>query len=210
MAVESELERAKRLLAMNQKSEIAKVLLELLPQGHGSGLDADTVDGLHAVEIIAKAPGRSGGGSGGGAPSPHATSHHKGESDALGCVVVLKFGAEGSTTTSTLYVVIADSDIAFDPSLFRFEGTLYMKIIAHIKNDTAGETTYLQVYRQNAGTVVAGSEVSVVGAGWGIVASGWIDWSAEVGNESYQLRMMVTGGVGEYNSVLMILSPVQL
>jgi hypothetical protein len=29
-------------------------LLEKLPQGHGSGLDADTVDGLHAAEIISK------------------------------------------------------------------------------------------------------------------------------------------------------------
>jgi len=39
-------------------------LLETLPQGHGSGLDADTVDGLHAVELIARAPGKGGGGGG--------------------------------------------------------------------------------------------------------------------------------------------------
>jgi len=38
-------------------------LLEMLPQGHGSGLDADTVDGLHAIEIIGK--GQSAGGGGG-------------------------------------------------------------------------------------------------------------------------------------------------
>lgn len=140
----------------------------------------------------------------------HAASHHKGGAQPLGCIIVIKFGAEGSTTTSTTYVTIADSDIALDPNLFLFESTLYMKIIAHIKNDTAGETTYLQIYRQNAGTVVTGSEVSVVGAGWGIVSSGWIDWSGESGDESYQVQMMVTGGVGEYNSVIMILSPVQL
>jgi hypothetical protein len=41
-------------------------LLEKLPQGHGSGLDADMVDGLHASEIIARAPGKGGGGGGGG------------------------------------------------------------------------------------------------------------------------------------------------
>jgi hypothetical protein len=140
----------------------------------------------------------------------HASSHHKGGADALGCIIVIKFGAEGSTTTSTTYVTIAGSDIALDPSMFKFETTLYMKIIAHIKNDTAGEITYVQIYRQNAGTVVSGSEVSVTGAGWGIVASSWIDWSAEAGNESYQIQMKVTGGTGEYNSVLMILSPVQL
>lgn len=125
-------------------------------------------------------------------------------------VVALKFGAEGSTTTSTTYVTIADSDIALDPALFNVADKLFVKFIYHIKNDTAGETTYIQVLRQNAGTVVAGSEVSVVGAGWGIVESGWIDFSAESGNESYQVQMKVTGGVGEYNSVLMILSPVQL
>jgi hypothetical protein len=57
---------------------------------------------------------------------------------------------------------------------------------------------------------VAGSEKSVVGAGWGIVETEWIDFSAESGAESYQLQMMVTGGVGEFNSAIMVLSPVQL
>ena len=50
-----------RLQAFEMKRE---GLLEMLPQGHGSGLDADTVDGLHAVELIARAPGKGGGGGG--------------------------------------------------------------------------------------------------------------------------------------------------
>jgi hypothetical protein len=140
----------------------------------------------------------------------HAASHRKGGDDIIGHVVALKFGAEGSTTTSLTFVTIADSDIALNPALFNVTGTLFVKFIYHIKNDTAGETTYIQVFRQNAATVVAGSEASVVGAGWGIVESGWIDWSSESGAESYQVQMKVTGGVGEYNSVLMILSPTQL
>jgi len=68
----------------------------------------------------------------------------------------------------------------------------------------------MRVLRQNAATVVVGSEASVVGAGWGIVETAWIDWSGESGNESYQLQMKVTGGLGEFNSALMVLSPVQL
>jgi hypothetical protein len=87
---------------------------------------------------------------------------------------------------------------------------LFVKFIYHIKNDTSGETTYIRVLRQNAGTIVEGSEQSVVGAGWSIKETGWIDFSGESGDESYQLQMMVTGGVGEFNSAIMILSPVQL
>ena len=107
-------------------------------------------------------------------------------------------------------MTIANSDIAFNPALFKSATTLYVKFIYHIKNDTAGQTTYIRVLRQNAGTPVADSEASVVGAGWGIVETAWIDWSAEATAESYQLQMKVTGGVGEFNSALMILSPIQL
>ena len=60
------LRRSKILIANAQRDSKAEELLELLPQGHGSGLNADTVDGLHAAEIIAKAPGKGGGGSGSG------------------------------------------------------------------------------------------------------------------------------------------------
>lgn len=216
-----------RVTAIDQTLEIT---LEL---GREKPLLADYLYGLRSTTITVEklmrtkaglTGGIGGGGGGGGgmvdhgnewhtpdfAEATHAPTHHKGGADPLGCIIVMKFGAEGSTTTSTTYVTIANSDIALDPSLFKFETTLYVKIIAHIKNNTSGETTYLRIYRQNAGTVVSGSEVSVVGAGWGIVASGWIDWSAESGNESYQVQLRVTGGVGEYNSVLMILSPVQL
>jgi hypothetical protein len=208
------------------------------------GLDADTVDGKHAKELVKRIYA-------GGGPHTHpesevnfdienghkhdgvlarqmshselagittdqhhaklhASSHEKGGNDVLGVVVVLKFGAEGATTTSTVYVTIANSDIAFNPALFKLKATLYVKFIYHIKNDTAGQTTYMRVLRQNAGTTVDGSEASVVGAGWGIVETAWIDWSNESGNESYQVQMKVTGGMGEFNSALMVLSPIQL
>lgn len=48
-------------------------IFKLLPQGPGSGLDADTVDGLHAKEIISKASGQlmPGSGEGGGGVTDH-------------------------------------------------------------------------------------------------------------------------------------------
>ena len=61
-----ELNRSRRLIAQAQRSAKAEELLELLPQGHGSGLDADMVDGKHAVELIAMGRGGSTGSSGGG------------------------------------------------------------------------------------------------------------------------------------------------
>jgi len=57
--------RSRHLLSSNAKAEKGRELLELLPQGPGSGLDADMVDGLHASEIIARAPGKGGGGGSG-------------------------------------------------------------------------------------------------------------------------------------------------
>ena len=58
------LRRSRALLQAERASKEREELLEKLPQGHGSGLDADMVDGLHAFEIIAK--GRASGGGGGG------------------------------------------------------------------------------------------------------------------------------------------------
>jgi hypothetical protein len=124
-------------------------------------------------------------------------------------VIVKKFGAEGAQTTSTTYVVIADSDIAFDPQALRKampNQKLYAKFVYHIGNNGA-YTTYIQVYRQNAGTAVAGSEASkaFAAAGWAIVSTGWIDFTNEA-EESFQLQMKVSAGTGEFNSALMILS----
>jgi hypothetical protein len=63
-----ELARSRRLIQSIQDEQLKEKILEVLPQGHGSGLDADLLDGLHAAEILAKArvgvP--SGGGGGGG------------------------------------------------------------------------------------------------------------------------------------------------
>src|SRR3989337_3739783 len=59
------LRRSRALLQAERASKEREELLEKLPQGHGSGLDADMVDGLHAVEILSKAVSRAGGGGGG-------------------------------------------------------------------------------------------------------------------------------------------------
>src|SRR3990170_5396569 len=63
------LRRSRALLQAERASKESEELLEKLPQGHGSGLDADMVDGLHAVEILAKAVSRSGGGGSSGSGS---------------------------------------------------------------------------------------------------------------------------------------------
>jgi hypothetical protein len=59
------LKRSKALVRAHKESAESEQLLERLPQGHGSRLNSDMVDGLHAAEIIARAPGKGGGGSGG-------------------------------------------------------------------------------------------------------------------------------------------------
>lgn len=67
------------LATARQQRELAKALLNLLPQGEGSGLDADMVDGLHADEIVEKALAearKQGFGGGGGAVNhTHALDH---------------------------------------------------------------------------------------------------------------------------------------
>jgi hypothetical protein len=49
------LERSRMLLKADAEAKKRRGLFDSLPQGSGSGLDADTVDGLHASEIVAKA-----------------------------------------------------------------------------------------------------------------------------------------------------------
>lgn len=71
------------LIAAHARSEAAKGLLEMLPQGHGSGLDADMVDGLHAAEIVAKARMYSGGG-GSGSGNGNATKIQDKDVDITG------------------------------------------------------------------------------------------------------------------------------
>jgi hypothetical protein len=71
------LKRSRALLQAHKESEESRELLEKLPQGPGSGLNADMVDGLHAAEIIAKAPGKGGGGGGsGGGMEQHGNEYH--------------------------------------------------------------------------------------------------------------------------------------
>jgi len=68
--------RSKRLLADRARAQESQELLDKLPQGHGSGLNADMVDGLHASEVLARAPGKSGGGGGGSGMQKHGNEFH--------------------------------------------------------------------------------------------------------------------------------------
>jgi hypothetical protein len=76
----SEVKRNERLLKLyrqKKRRREGQELLEKLPQGHGSGLDADMVDGLHADELIEKAqiivPAR---GSGATGMTQHGNEYH--------------------------------------------------------------------------------------------------------------------------------------
>ena len=122
--------------------------------------------------------------------------------------VSFKFGAEGSTTTSSTYVTVANSDIALNPANFAEGGALYVKFIFHIKCTGTAVNGYIQVLRQNAATAVTGSEkYGGAGATWEILETAWIDWSAESGNESYQIQLHSDGiETVEFNSAIMILS----
>lgn len=93
-----ELKRNRRLLQAHKETKEGEKLLELLPQGHGSGLDADMVDGLHVVEILAKARGSGGGGGGSGGSALHVANHARGGSDAFdGAVHQISFQFEQVT-----------------------------------------------------------------------------------------------------------------
>jgi hypothetical protein len=64
-SIEELMERNRRLVAAAEKARKSEELLEALPQGHGSGLDADMVDGFHARELISRSGGGGSGGAGG-------------------------------------------------------------------------------------------------------------------------------------------------
>ena len=110
--VSAVLSRNRDLLKDDAEAKKRVELLELLPQGHGSGLDADTVDGLHAAEILARAPGgkggRSGGGGGGGAGAGmvmHGNEWHTEEftSDAFSKMELSEYDNDGNLKESKFY-----------------------------------------------------------------------------------------------------------
>lgn len=114
-----------------------------------------------------------------------------------------RFGAEGSSTTNTAYTTIANSDLTFNPDEYKDDsGTLYIRMKAHLKHQGAG-TTYCRMYRQNAATVVSGTEVTKSGDGWGVSDTGWVQLT-DTGYDSYQLQLRTNDGAsGDYNSVLL-------
>jgi hypothetical protein len=74
---------------------------DISPQGHTSGLDADTLDGLHAADII------------GGAPAAHGPSHEQGGSDPTPSVPATNeksalLGTDGVPGPANRYVTNSD------------------------------------------------------------------------------------------------------
>jgi hypothetical protein len=111
-----------------------------------------------------------------------------------------KFGAEGSTTTSSGFTTIAGSDISFSPENYRDDsGQLAIRLHYHVKGDIT-----IRIVRQNAGTVVSGTEVSgTFGSAFGELDTGWVTFG-DSGFESYQIQMRSNDGNDvSYNSVLL-------
>jgi hypothetical protein len=111
-----------------------------------------------------------------------------------------KFGAEGSTTTSGGFTTIAGSDISFSPENYRDDsGQLAIRLHYHVKGDIT-----IRIVRQNAGTVVSGTEVSgTFGSAFGELDTGWVTFG-DSGFESYQIQMRSNDGNDvSYNSVLL-------
>ena len=81
MESKGQIDRGNRLIKLHnerKRKREAQELLEKLPQGEGSGLDADKLDGLHAEELIEKAriivpASGSGGGTG---MTQHGNEYH--------------------------------------------------------------------------------------------------------------------------------------
>jgi len=122
------------------------------------------------------------------------------------------FCARGITkevsTTSTDPVVIVDSDVLIDPSIFQISAKLYIRFIAQLRNVGGGiNWTQARLYRQHAGTAVSGTEVSTTSTEYAVVDSGWVDITGESGLESYQVQLWVLDSnyAGYCNSTIMLL-----
>ena len=89
-------QRARELVDQHDRELKGQELLELLPQGEGSGLNADLLDGLHAQELIDRA--RTSGGAAAAESDTvkaHKQSHVKGGGDAFtGLTDELSFSVE--------------------------------------------------------------------------------------------------------------------
>jgi hypothetical protein len=142
------LERNRRLVNMAEKAKKSQELLEALPQGHGSGLDADMVDGFHANELIGK--GRSGGGGGGGI-AEHGNEFHSPDFAAQSDLDTLSqdfFGImlppEGKAITKIEYTWNADDTLA---TLKAYEGVTLLFTLTYSWNE---DKTLKEIVRTDA------------------------------------------------------------
>lgn len=145
------LKRNRALLAANAESQEREELLEKLPQGHGSSLDADTVDGLHAADLLGKArtSGMATGGAGGMAE--HGNEFHspdlasQADLDALAQDLFgIMLPPAGKTITGTEYTSNADGSVE---TLKAYEGSSLLFTLAYTYND---DKTLKEITRTDA------------------------------------------------------------
>jgi hypothetical protein len=145
------IEHNRTLLRDRIESQERQKLLEKLPQGHGSGLDADMVDGLHATELLgkARASGMATGGAGGMAE--HGNEFHspdfasQADLDALGQDLFgIMLPPAGKTITKDEYACNADGDIE---TLKAYENSTLLFTLAFTYND---DKTLKEIIRTDA------------------------------------------------------------
>lgn len=125
---------------------------------------------------------------------------------SVDCQVITenRFGAEGSSTTAQSYQTIAGSDLVFNPDDYKDSaGNLYIRVKYHLKHSNNSGTVSARLYRQNAASAVTSTAQSLsLNDSWGTADTGWVDFSGESGNESYQIQLESSDGESvRYNSV---------
>jgi len=143
------LRRNRALLQAHKETEEREELLEKLPQGHGSGLDADTVDGMHAAEIVRG--GQSAGGGGAGGMAQHGNEFHDPDFATQSDLETLEqdfFGImlppEGKTITKTEYTWNEDDALA---TLKAYDGDILLFTLMYSYNE---DKTLKEIVRTDA------------------------------------------------------------
>lgn len=96
------------------------------------------------------------------------------------------------TTTATAYVVVPNSHLVFNLVNYATVGSVQVKLLANLYNDTAGAYTYCQVRDATAGAIIL--EVSATGS-TALVESGWVTFST-TGLREFCLVLKVSAGTG--------------
>jgi len=95
--------------------------------------------------------------------------------------------------------------------LFNFadlpEGNIYVKFLAQLSNDTAGETTYAKIHDLVEGKDLAGTEITHTGTDIAYKSSGWNKHTPNTRDTVHALMLMakVSGGTGDVDNPTLLI-----